>query len=41
MINIRAKLLKESPRVRGNDVITTCLISEKLILKENLGAKPQ
>ena len=40
MIEIRAILLKERPKVLGSEVSAICLISLKLIAKENLGVNP-
>jgi hypothetical protein len=41
MMQMSAILLKASPRVLGNEINATFLISVKSILKENLGVKPQ
>ena len=38
---IRAILLKAKPNVRGSEISAVCLISLKLIEKENFGVKPQ
>ena len=40
MIEIRAILLKERPKVLGSEINAIRLISLKLILKENLGVNP-
>jgi len=40
IIEIRAMLLKERPKVLGSEVNATFFISLKLMAKENLGLKP-
>ncbi len=40
-MTIKAMLLKESPRVLGSEISAACLMSEKLIDRENRGKKPE